>query len=452
MTSAELRQRFEKSFPGRRVKDAEVDFVVVSQELLRKGVTLLLLWEEYLQQHPDGYSYSQFCNRYRDWRKLQNISLRQEHRAGDALYVDYAGLTMPVINQESGEVRQVPIFVAALGASNRIYTEATEDATLASWIGSHVRTLTYFGGVPGKIVPDNLKTGVKNPCRYDPELNPSYREFAEHYGVAVLPARPKKPQDKAKVESAVQVVEQRILAKLRDHKFFGVSELNAAISELLLELDNRPMQIYGKSRRELFEELDKVALKPLPVEPYRFASWKKAKVNIDYHVEVKRHYYSVPYQLIHQYVQVRLSEKTVEILHEQSRVALHHRDDTPGRHTTLKEHMPAAHQYMQGWTPSRLIEWAATIGVETKLQVNSLLLSKEHPEHAYRACLGLLSLAKKYGNSRLENACAKANALGIISMRSIKSMLQTCSERILKPQNVTVRLRHSNIRGDAEFH
>ena len=453
--AAELRALFEKALPGRRVKDTELDYLHIQKEMTRKSVTLLLLWEEYLRERPDGYSYAQFCKRYQLWRQGNKLSMRRHYRAGEVMFVDYAGMKVGIYDRGTGELLfEAPIFVATLGASNRIYAEATEDATLVHWIGSHVRAFEYIGGVTEHVTPDNPKTGVKEACFYDPELNPTYRELGEHYKVAILPARPRKPKDKAKVEKGVQVVEQRILARLRDRKFYSVPELNEALWALLAELDEREMQGYGMSRRALFEATDKTALRPLPATPYRFASWKKATVNIDYHVEMKRHWYSVPFQLIHKRVGVRLTEHTVEVFFEGRRVAAHVRDDSPGRHTTVKEHMPPSHQYMQGWTPSRFLQWAGKMGAETKAQVNSLLLSKERPEHSYRACLGLLGLEKKYGKERLEAACAKANRLGIVSMRSVKNMLATGADRVAdaEPQPAAPPLRHSNIRGDTEFH
>jgi len=454
MGTTELRTLFDKDRPGRRVKDSEIDYQHLERELTRPGVTLMLLWEEYLRNNPDGYSYPQFCERYSQWRQVQKLSMRRHHRAGEAMMVDYAGMKVGIYDRGTNELSfAAPIFVATLPASNRTYAEATENATMVHWLGSHERAFRYFGGVTEQVIPDNAKTGVTHACNYDPELNPTYREFAEHYGVAVLPTRPERPKDKAKVEKGVQVVEQRILARVRDRKFYSVAELNEAIWTLLAELDEREMQIYGMSRRALFEVTDKPALRPLPITPYRFATWKKAKVNIDYHVEVKRHWYSVPFQLIHKRVDVRLTEHAVEVFFDGKRVALHVRNDTPGRHSTINEHMAPSHHYMQSWTPSRLLHWAGTIGVETQKQVNSLLLSRAHPEHSYRACLGLLGLEKKYGSQRLEAACLKANRLAVVSMRTIKNMLLTGSEKVVEDTATAVApLHHRNIRGDTEFH
>jgi transposase len=378
--------------------------------------------------------------------------MRQHHRAGEKAFVDYSGTKLEWVERETGEVHPAELFVGVLGASNYTYAEASESQELRCWIGSHVRMFEYFGGVPEAVVPDNLRSGVKSACWYDPELNPTYRDFAEHYDVAVIPTRVKKPQDKAKVEAGVLNAQRWIIARLRNKTFHSVAELNAAIEPLLLELNEREMQGYGKSRQTLFEELDKPALKPLPQHRYCFAEWKQAKVNIDYHIELKRHYYSVPHHLVGKRVEARIGEKTIEVLHEGKRIALHPRDDTPGRHSTLQEHMPAEHRYMQQWTPGRLLDWAEKIGPQTKIQVNSILLSRKHPEQGYRASLGLLGLAKKYGNARLEAACNRANHFGIVSMRSIKNMLCTGNDKLPQERKTATVISHSNIRGDTEFH
>jgi transposase len=307
------------------------DWATIHQELRRKSVTLSLLWVEYRQEHPKGYSYSQFCHHYRQWAKQLNPIMRQKHRAGEKLFIDYAGQTVPVIDPGTGEIKPAQIFVAVLGASSYTYAEAHASQTLPNWIGAHVRALDFMGGAPQVLVPDNLKAGVKSPHLYEPDINPTYQEFARHYGVAVVPARSRKPKDKAKVEVGVQVVERWILARLRDRTFFSLAELNQAIRELLIQLNDRPMPHLEQSRRDLFMKLDQPALKPLPKQPYEFARWKKARVNIDYHVEYDKHYYSVPYGLIGKEVEVRATEKTVEIFYRRQRQASHRRLDAPGR-------------------------------------------------------------------------------------------------------------------------
>lgn len=453
IAESELRALFGKRTPGRRVKDGELDFERMRFELSRKGVTRQLLWEEYLRERPQGYSYAQFCQKYNDWLQVSEPRLRQDHKAGEKLFVDYAGLTIPIVDQNTGEIAAAQIFVAALGASNYTFAEAVESQELAHWLGSHVRAFEFFGGVTEIVVPDNLKSGVNSPCRYEPVINRAYQELAEHYGIAVIPARSKKPRDKAKVEEAVQNVERRILAKLRDRSFFSVAELNEAIKPLLSELNLRQQQDYGVSRAKLFEDLDKPALRPLPKDKFHFAAWKQVRVNIDYHVEFKRHYYSVPYELVHQELWLRVTERVVEVFRDGVRLVSHLRDDTPGRHTTLKEHMPAEHRYMQEWTPTRLLDWGAKIGPETKNQLDAILRSRVHPEQAYRSCLGLLSLAKRFSASRLEAACGKLNAMGVASMRSVKSMLQTNNDQVKqehKPGTSSWLVKHSNIRG--QFH
>jgi transposase len=311
-------------------------------ELKKKGVTLQLLWQEYKAIYPDGYQSTQFCERYRKWKGKLNVSLRQTHKAGEKMFVDYAGQTVPIVDRLSGEIRQAEIFVGTLGASNYTYVEATWDQSLPNWITSHVHAFEYFGGVPHTLIPDNLKSGVSKACRYEPDINPSYHDMAVHYGTAVIPARVRKPQDKAKVESAVLVVERWILAVLRNRTFFSLEELNQAIAELLVQLNNRPFKKLDGSRLSWFQTIDKPALHPLPQSRYVFAEWKKARVNIDYHVELFRHYYSVPYQLVHEEVTIRYTRTTVEIFRRGKRVASHKRDHRPGRHTTLKEHMPFA--------------------------------------------------------------------------------------------------------------
>jgi transposase len=382
------------------------DWAVIHTELRRKGVTLRLLWVEYREDHADGYGYSQFCELYRRWAKRLRTSMRQVHKGGEKVFVDYAGQTAPVVDPHTGEVRQAQVFVAALGASNYVYAEAHWSQDLPNWIGAHVRLFTFLGGATAIIVPDNLKAAVKSPCRYEPDLNPTYQDLAQHYGTAVIPARSHKPKDKAKVEVGVQVIERWILARLRHRTFFSLAELNQAIRELLDGLNARPMKHLGRSRRELFDLLDRPALQPLPAEPYEFALWKKARVNIDYHVEFERHYYSVPHTLIHEEVYLRVTERAVEVFFKHRRVAAHPRVDSPGRHTTLTEHMPPAHQAYQEWSPERFTRWAQTIGAQTTQLVQALLAARVHPQQAYRSCLGLLRLANHYGAERLEAACA----------------------------------------------
>jgi transposase len=352
-------------------------------------------------------------------------------------------------------VRHAQIFVGVLGASNYTYAEAHWSQDLPNWIGAHVRMFAFLGGVPEIVVPDNLKAGVKHPCRYEPELNPTYHELAQHYGIAVIPARVRKPKDKSKVEVGVQVVERWVLARLRNITFFSLTSLNQAIRDLLQELNARPMRHLGRSRRELFEAADQPALKPLPERPYEFALLKKARINVDYHVEFERHYYSVPYTLDrHQEVYVRVTESTLEILYNGSRIASHPRSNTPGRYTTLPEHMPPAHQSYLEWSPERFIGWAKTIGPHTAQLVQAVLESRKHPQQAYRSCLGILRLAKQYGESRLEAACRRALPAGILSYKGVKNILDAKLDQVEPEQEApkSISNGHANIRGPQYYH
>jgi len=420
------------------------------RELKRKRVTLQLLWYEYKQVNPEGYQYSQFCHLYRQWVKKLDVTLRQEHRAGEKLFIDYAGQTAPIVDRSTGEIIEAQIFIATLGASNYTFAEATVSQDLPSWINSHVRAFEFFQGVAEILVPDNLKAGVSSPCRYEPDINPTYQDLAQHYGAVVIPARPGKARDKAKVESAVLVAERWILAALRNHTFFGLHELNKAIGEKLGEFNNRKFQKLETTRSKLFETLDKPALKPLPSRPYEYAEWKKARVNIDYHVEVNRHYYSVPYQLARQQVDVRLTSTTVEILFKNRRLTSHKRSYVPGQHTTLNEHMPKSHQRYREWTPSRIIRWAGENGPKTKKLVSRILDSRPHPEQGYRSCLGIISLAKHYSPERLENACSRALIIKGFSYKSVKSILKNGLDQqpLLFDHSENISpLSHDNIRG-----
>ena len=365
---------------------------------------------------------------------------------------DYTGMKV-AIYPVCGSSFEAEIFVSTLGASNLTYAEATASQNLFCWIGSHERALRYFGGVPELEIIDNLKSGVNKACRYEPEVNRTYAEFAAHYGFSVLPARIRAPRDKAKVEEAVQNVERRILAVFRDRKFTSIAELNQAIAPLLEELNNRELQEYGCSRWKLWEVLDKPALRALPAKAFELGTWKIAKLNIDYHIELNRHYYSAPYQLRGKKIEIFFTEKTVSVFHEEKRVAHHFRDDSPFKHTTIKEHMPPEHQAMTEWTPSRLISWGEKIGAEVKKQIEALLDSRQHPQQAYRSCLGLLRLGKKFGEQRLNAACAIANSYNVASMKRVESMLVRGYDRLQKESVPETKLPpHQNIRGGNYYH
>ena len=420
----------------------------VHRELRRKDVTLSLLWQEYKALHPEGLQYSWFCDQYRAWAAKLDLVMRQEHRAGEKLFVDYAGQTAPVVDRETGEVRGAQIFVAVLGASSYTFTEATWTQTLPDWTASHVRAFEFFGGCPELVVPDNLRSGVSRAHRYEPDLNPTYHDLARHYGVAVLPTRVRRPRDKAKAEVAVQVVERWILAALRQRTFFSLVELNAAIAKLLDRLNTKSFRKLPGSRRLQFEQVDRPALRPLPAKPYVFAEWKTVRVHIDYHVEVDRHYYSVPYALARRQLDVRLTARTIECFHRGQRVASHVRSPLKGRHTTAPEHMPDKHRQMGEWTPARFVRWAEKIGPSTAALITAVLNSRRHPQQAYRSCLGLLRLAKCHGDVRLEAAAARAVAIGSYSYRSVESILKhRLDETSAEPCEKADPVEHDNIRG-----
>jgi transposase len=427
------------------------DCAYLHAERRKPGVTLELLHLEYLDQHPDGYRYTQFCEFYRRWLQRRGLSMRQVHRGGEKCFVDYAGQKPRLIEATTGEVIAVELFVAVLGASNYTYAEATRTQQVPDWIASHQRAFQFFGGVPAAVVPDQLKSGVVVPCRYEPGVQRTYADFAQHYGTVILPARPAKPRDKAKIEVAVQVAERWILARLRHQTFFSLATLNTRIAELLTDLNARPMRLYRASRRELFERLDQPALRLLPAEPFVYSEWKiGARVNIDYHIELHGHYYSVPYALVHEHVDACWTATTVEIFHRGQRIAAHRRSSLRGQHTTDPGHMPKAHQRHLEWTPSRLVDWGRTIGSHTAALVTAILADRPHPEQGYRSCLGILRLAKRYGPERLEAACARAGAVEARSYRHVDSILKHGLDRLPPPTtavSLTLTPVHEHLRG-----
>ncbi len=430
-----------------------IEWPKIHEEMKGRGVTLVLLWQEYRAEQADGYGYSRFCDLYGEWRKTISATMRQTHPAGERLFVDYAGDTMPVFDQVTGE-RAAHIFVAALGASNYTYAEARWSEGLADWIGAHVNTLTAIGGVPKAVVCDNLKAGVTKPSRYEPGVNRTYQDLAMHYGFVVLPTRVRKPRDKAKVEVAVQIVERFVLARLRNQRFFSLEELNAAIRECVVELNAKIMRKLGKSRRELLETIERPALKALPAEPYRYAEWKRARVAPDYHIEIAGHYYSVPSRLIREVVEARITATTVEIFHKGTRVASHAFSPVSNRHTTIPEHMPSAHRRYAYWTPARIMQEAAKIGPATQALFEAIMKAKPHPEQGFRSCLGILRLAKSYGPARLEAACRRGNDIGARSYGSIASILKHGLDRAYAQEKAPegAPIRHANIRGQGYYH
>ena len=438
---------------GRPSDKPEPNYLYVHKELRRKGVTLQLLWAEYREQYPKGYQYSQFCVRYRQWAKTTDRSLRQTHIAGEKCFVDYAGLTLKIVDPETGEIKPGHLFVAVLGASNFTFAEVHPAQDLASFVGGHVRAFAFFGGVPALLVPDNLKAAVTEANRYESLLNQTYQEMANHYGAAILPTRPRKPKDKAKVEVAVQIAERWILAVLRNRTFFSIAEANTAVHELLERLNDHPFQKLEGTRRSLFAITDQRALKALPKEPYEFALWHRARVYTDCHIEYKRSFYSVPHRLVRQEVDVRITERIVTVFHKHVEVARHSRSQVPGERKTTIEHLPKAHQKHLEWTPDRLIAWGRSLGPNTGMLVERILDAKPHPEMGYRSCLGLLSLSKRYPTDRLEAAVERALNLHAPTYRSVRSILDKGLDRIpltIEAEEVTP-LQHANIRGSQYY-
>ncbi len=431
------------------VKDKRApDWAAVHLELKKKHVTKQLLWEEYKAVQAEGYQYSAFCRHYALWASKLQLSMRQEHRVGEKLFIDFSGDGIDVINPKTGEVMKAKLFVATLGASSYTYVEAVLREDLPTWVQCHVNALRFFGGVTEIWVPDNPKVGVTKADRYEPELNPTYRDLAEHYGVAVIPARVRRPKDKAKVEVAVQVAERWIIAALRKHHFFSIEEVKAAVAPLVEKLNAKVMRRVKKSRRQLFEELDLPALKLLPARPWEYADWAKGKVGPHYHVEYRSHFYSVPYVLLHEHAEIRATATTVELLVKGVRVASHLRDDTPNKYTTMAEHMPKAHRDFAEWDPPRLIAWAKQVGPACATLVEGIMNRRKHPQHGFQACLGVMSLRRHYDDARIEAACARAVKVNAFSYKSVKAILKNGldAQQLEAPQTLALPL-HENIRG-----
>ena len=427
------------------------DWNEVARELGRKGVTLFLLWHEYKQTHPLGYQYSRYCDLYREWAGRRSVWMRMDHQAGERTFVDYAGGTVAVVDRETGTTRQAQVFVAVLGASSYTYAEATWTQGTADWVGSHVRAFEYFGGVTALVVSDNLRTGVSRACRYEPGINATYAEMLAHYGSAALPTRVGRPQDKAKVESAVQVTQRWILARLRHRTFFSLGELNAAIRGLLEDLNTRRFRKLPGTRRSQYEALDRPVLLPLPAERYELAEWRRVRVSLDYHVAVGGHYYSVPYQLVGVELEARITARIVECFHKGRRVASHVRSLEQGRHTTVREHMPQAHQAALEWTPERIVQWTSQAGPATRRLVERIIASRPHPQQGFRSALGIMRLGKIYGPERLEAASERALRFGALSYRSLASILKCGLDRAVDPAAEAKSIAHPNIRGAAYF-
>lgn len=456
LTDGDLEQRLFP--PPETIPSAErslPDWDYVHRELRRKGVTLLLLWQEYSEQNPRAFRYSRYCELYQEWRKASEPRMRQIHKAGEKLFVDYAGQTARVVDRATGEVREAQVFVGALGASSYTFVEATWTQDLGDWTGSHVRAFEYFGGTPELVIPDNIKTGITAACYYDPDINRTYLEMARHYNTVILPARVRKPRDKAIVENAVQQAERWVLAPLRNRTFFSLGDLNAAIRERLDALNERPGQGLPASRRELFEAIEKPTLRPLPDQRYEMAEWRKARVNIDYHVQVDYHYYSVPFKLIRKEVEVRLTAATVEVFSRGERVASHRRSHRRYIHTTVPEHMPPGHKAYSERDAQKLLQRGRLVGPAVLEFMQKILDSRQHPEQGYRACLGVLRLAKTYSHDRVERAARRALASGAFSYRNLQAILRHRLEDAPLPEQITEQqpgdltppLQHANIRG-----
>ena len=429
----------------------EPDWASLACELKRPGVNLMVLWEEYRAAHPTGYGYSRFCDLFREFERRLSPTMRQDHPAGDKVFVDYSGKKIMIVDRETGVVREAEIFVAVLGASNYTYAEATWTQTLPDWIEAHVRMFRFFGGVPRLVVPDNLKSGVHRASFYDPEINRSYGMMAAHYGVGILPARPRKPRDKAKVEAGVRFAQTYILGRLRRQTFFSLAEANAAIAAAIERVNAHVIRRLGVSRRHLFETLERPVLAPLPDADYQFAEWRLARVSLDYHVEVDGFFYSVPHRLIREQVDVRATTRTIELFHRGERVAAHQRRYGGRRHGTDPDHMPSAHRRYAEWTPDRFRRWGRSIGPNAEGLVSAILANRPHPEQGFRTCLGVLRLFKDLEPQRAELVAARALAIGALTYKSIASIIANKLDRRSRAADDTV-IDHPNLRGPGYFH
>ncbi len=429
------------------------DWKIVHQELKRKGVTRQTLWEEYAEDNPGAIQYSQYCSGYREWLKSQKISMHQTHKGGEKLFVDYCGKTIAIYDSQTNEVQQAQIFVAVWGASNYTYAEASLSQNSPSWISSHVRAFEYFDCVPKVIVPDNLKSGVTKVCKYDPDINPSYSDLAQHYDFVVLPARAYRPKDKAKAEAGVLLVTRWILAVLRNRKFFSLGELNDAIKDLLVKLNEKNFQKIPGSRKSHFEKLDLPNARRLPDQRYLYTHVNFCRVNVDYHIVVDDHFYSVPYNHRGKKVKVRISEKVIEVFFKNHRIAIHKKSSQKWKYTTIPEHMPSFHKQYAEWTPSRIYTWAENVGEYTRIMCEQLISQSKHPEQGFRRCLGLLRQGKRFGDDRVEKACERAFNYKVFDYKKVKSILEYGLENNLqtgKTENQKI-VHHENIRGSQYY-
>ena len=446
----------ESGQPNQSIKATTIDFIKIHRELSHKGVTLQLLWEEYQSEQETPLSYSRYCHHYRVYKKSLKRSMRQTHKAGDKVFIDYSGVTMDIIDPETNDIKSAEIFVGVLGASKYTFAEATWSQQLPDFLASQRRMFEFFGGTPALVVPDNLRSAISKSCRYDPDTNPTYAQFIEHYGTAVLPARPYRPQDKASVESGVQVVQRWILARLRHQTLVGLAELNAAIAQLLKILNQKPFQKLPGCRESVFLSMDKPALKPLPAEAYHYRQYKSSRAGIDYHIPLNGHYYSVPHQYCGEVIDVWFNQHTVECYFKGERIAMHLYSSLSGQ-STITHHMPTGHRIQSQQSKERFMRWADQIGIHTAIVIKKILDEKPHPEQAYRSCLGLLKLGKTYGEKRLEQACSYGVHQGAYSRKSILSILENKLDQlaIVPDASISIHLStsaHENIRGSQYYH
>jgi len=455
LDEAELEERFYGQRAAKRASRPLPDPAEMHVELKRAGVTLQLLHLEYLERHPDGYRYTTYCDAYRAWLAKRSPTMRQTHIAGDKMFVDYSGKRPRIVDRVTGEVTEVELYVAVLGASNYTYAEATFTQRVPDFVASTVRAISFFGGATRAIVPDQLKSAVTRSCRYEPGVQRSFAELGRHYRTTVLPARPRSPRDKAKVEVGVQIVQRWVLAKIRNHVFHTLGELNARIRELVVDLNARIMRLYKMSRTELFSRIERQALSPLPTDAFEYAEWKKVRLNVDYHVAFDDHFYSAPHTLSQEELWVRATTTSIEIFHRSLRVGSYARSYVKFEHTTTPAHMPDAHQKHAEWTPTRILGWARTVGPMTSALAEAILAERRHPEHGYRSCLGLLRLAKRYDNERVEAACALALTVSARSYRHVESILKNGFDRapaLDTESGTSTGFVHENVRGSDYYH
>jgi len=456
MSDTEVIELFENSNKSSNpmYEDLSKDFEYMEKELKRTGVTLYLLWEEYRQRQPEGFSYSRFCHYYRMWERRQDPDMHMEHKAGDITYMDFTGKKMHIVDRETGEIGEVESFVSVLGASQLTYVEFVRSQSLEGWIWVNENAFRYYGGATRGITPDNLKSAVTKACNYEPLINETYTDLARHYGTVVLPTRPGKPKDKPLAENGVNLVYQRVFAPLRNMTFFSLRELNEAAWELLEKHNDTPFQKRDTTRRQLFDEIEKSELLPLPVSRYELKRYQVSKVEFNYHVYLKedKHYYSVPYQYTGIKVKTIYTSRAVEVFKDNVRIAIHQRDRRPYRYTTTKQHMPQDHQFVDGWNPHRLVSWAEKMGGSVKEFIQLMLDQREHPQQAFKACLGVLNLGKKYDDEAMQLVCKKAIEINSISQRFIANSLKNKTYKIedQDPDDMKLPL-HENIRGKDNY-